>query len=73
MVFKGTDSKHRVVSSNLARVTMKTPLARNATGNHQKIRIPKQRLRAQFLVYAELQIEYVMLIFFNSKSHIRGR
>ena len=45
-----------VVSSNLARATIKTPLARKAPGNHQ-IKSPfQEKLRAQSLVSAKLEI-----------------
>ena len=42
LVVQRADSQHRAVSSNPARVTITTPLARKATGNHaHKIYFPR--------------------------------
>ena len=50
-----------VVSSNPARVTIKTPLTRKAKGNHLiKFTSLEKKLNALFLVSATLEIEHAM-------------
>ena len=53
-----------VIISNPARVTIKAPLSRTATGNHLVKFTSVQKLRALSLVSAPLDIEYV--------AHLQG-
>ena len=52
-----------VVSSNPARVTIKTPLARKALGNHLIKSTALEKLRTLPLVSAKFKIEYATQIF----------